>query len=115
MLLGFEKGLRDHMWNVMADHYRGGMMTIAKQALWKTVGGDELKSRDVQTGKFSFETLVSSCEWQTLFLSLSGSDMYAHIHTRIQKYTYTETSRHWQKDMLMLIDFFISIFMRQKR
>lgn len=116
MPLGFEKGLRDHMWNLMADYFRGAMMTIARQALCKTVGGDELKSRDVQTGKPSRETLVSSCEWQTLSLSLSfsGSDMYAHIHTHNQTYTHTETSRHWQKDMLMLIGFFFYVYFYER-
>lgn len=37
MPLGFGKGLRDHMWNLVADYFRGGMMTIARQALCKTV------------------------------------------------------------------------------
>lgn len=46
----------------MADYFRGRMMTIARQALYITIGRNELKSKDVQAGKCLFETLASSCE-----------------------------------------------------
>lgn len=59
-------------------------MTINRQALYKTLGANDLKSGDIQTGKSLFETLVSSCKWQTLyfFLSLSGLDTHTHSHTK---------------------------------
>lgn len=105
MLLGFLKGLRDHIWDLMGDYFRESMMTIARQALCKTLWRDELKSRGVQADKPLCETFfVILRVTDSLSLFLFGSDMYAHTYCYIQTYTHTETSRHWQKDMLMLLD-----------
>lgn len=62
-------------------------MTIARQALYITIGRNELKSKDVQAGKCLFETLASSCEWQTFSLSLAQTCM--HIYTLTYKHTLT--------------------------